>query len=289
MKNFIIFFDEKEGTTAIVSLLDRLNGISVVKSSEDLNWEPFDKHSCGAMPIIRLFRCLGLLYRSNGPVVDRLNTLYQQTTGTSLQICVSKVSSMGLKMRLQPHWRPVNAFLDRIYTGVFRHLMFAFLRIRRITVFVAVRRDILRWALSKYHGDGTGQPGHIQFKLASNEITKNEIVPIHVDCDRLADIIQVCEDRHHHKHRIIRRMRKYGIPVHLLYYEDFLANPRVFLTDFRWNLGLSTNDADIDTALSQNSIFRKVHSDNISEFVINHEEVSRRFDGAWITWDSPEL
>ena len=58
-----------------------------------------------------------------------------------------------------------------------------------LTIFLAVRQDVFRWALSKYHGDGTGKPGHIQFKLASGNISKSEIGTIRIDRDRFDQIV----------------------------------------------------------------------------------------------------
>lgn len=63
--------------------------------------------------------------------------------------------------------------------------MIKILRRNDTVVFLAVRQDVFRWGLSKYHGDGTGQPpGHLQFKLARGELQKSEIGKIHVDPER---------------------------------------------------------------------------------------------------------
>ena len=43
MRDFIIFFEEKKGTSPLVRLLDNYCGISVVHQTENRGWEPFDR------------------------------------------------------------------------------------------------------------------------------------------------------------------------------------------------------------------------------------------------------
>jgi hypothetical protein len=41
-KNFIILFEEKEGSTPIVRLLDNFNEIDIIHQPLNSGWEPFD-------------------------------------------------------------------------------------------------------------------------------------------------------------------------------------------------------------------------------------------------------
>ena len=71
---------------------------------------------------------------------------------------------------------------------LYRQVLFRLFARFRVVVVLLVRQDLLRWALSVYHGDGTGKPGALQFKLASGAIKREDIKPIEVDCERLAEL-----------------------------------------------------------------------------------------------------
>ena len=49
-------------------------------------------------------------------------------------------------------------------------------------------------------------------------------------------------------------------------------------------LDLEIGKDDIDSALSCGAYFEKVHSDDISTFVANHEEILERFGDRYVKW-----
>lgn len=46
MNNFIVLFEEKEGTSPLVRLLDNFERVSAVHHENAGGWEPFDQHNC---------------------------------------------------------------------------------------------------------------------------------------------------------------------------------------------------------------------------------------------------
>ena len=155
--------------------------------------------------------------------------------------------------------------------------MFKTLKKYDITAFVAIRQDILRRSLSKYHGDGFKRNGHLQFKLATGKIKREDIPKVHVDCEELAQDIIKWERKLQEKKMLSEKFRHWGIKAYPLLYEDFCADAFSYLENFCNKLGISYSSDDITNALNQGTSFQKVHPEDISEFVINHEEVLEKF------------
>jgi hypothetical protein len=44
MNNFIVLFEEKEGTSPLVRLLDNFERVSVIHHENGGGWKPFDQH-----------------------------------------------------------------------------------------------------------------------------------------------------------------------------------------------------------------------------------------------------
>lgn len=294
MRNFIIFFEEKEGTSPLVRLLDNFEQISVVHQVGDRGWEPFDRHNCGWLSMSELTRCFELIF-DGGPLdLDRLNGIYAKKAVAPLDT-MDKSGSVGFKMRFLPP-NPIEMMWLRFMGGLsetltrrdfsrsFERTMIEASKANDLTIFLAVRQDVFRWALSKYHGDGTGKPGHLQFKLASGAISKSEIGKIHVDRDGFEQAVSACEESHAEKRRLMGEFQAAGIPVHPLLYEDFLADKRSYFARLLELLEIEIAPSDLDSALELGGFFQKVHSDDISEFVENHEEVIEIFGERFVEW-----
>ena len=167
--------------------------------------------------------------------------------------------------------------IEAAVMGSFKLMMFNVLKRNDVVVFLALREDILKWALSKYHGDGTGKPGHLQFKLAKGKIKRNAIGKIHVDSTRLKLIISQCEEAHARKRRLMEDFKLAAIQTHYLVYEDFLTDKQKYLNRILDILELNTSTEEMDAALKRGTYFEKVHSHDITDFVVNHEEVMEKF------------
>lgn len=287
MRNFVIFFDAKEGTSAVVRLLDNFERVSVVHLAGVVKWEPFDRHSCGPMPNRTLGRCLDHLF-APGPVdEDELDRLYRASAEWSLAP-IKRDAAVGFKMRFDPPAEPSrflpSGIAERLRQRSFRRTMFDALRRHDVVVFLAVRQDVFRWALSTYHGDGTGAPGHLQFKLASGSIDRADIPPIEIDCDRFEALVSDLEARHEWKRELRRDLEAAGIEVYPLLYEEFCDRPVEFFSEVLHRLDVDASRDEIDAVLAQGTRLQKVHTGAVADFVVNAEEVESRFAERFVAW-----
>ena len=279
MRNFIIIFAEKEGTSPLIRLLNNFEQISIIHQVNTQDWEPFDIHNRGAMTLGDLERCLDMVYNKDSANFEKLNQIYTRTAKKPLEEC-SGDTVTGLKMRFTTPGEnsPFSNTLPKHFThDSFRTMMFNVLKRNDVVVFLALRQDILRWALSKYHGDGTGRPGHLQFKLANGKIRRSSIGKIHVESTRLKVIVSQCEEAHAYKRRLMKELQQTAIQNHFLVYEDFLTDKQKYLNRIFDILELKTSPQEMDTALKKGTYFEKVHSHDIADFVVNHEEVIEKF------------
>jgi hypothetical protein len=298
LRDFVVFFGEKEGTSPLVRLLDNFDRVSVVHQVENRGWEPFDRHNCGPMPIDSLEECLEIVFGPAPVDFERLNRIYSATAARPLEPFV-KDGCAGFKMRFASPVTdppvvgriPVLGNLARNWyadyqkrRGPFRRTMFDLLKRNGVVVFLAIRQNLLRWALSKYHGDGTGKAGHLQFKLASGQIGRDDIPKINVDCDRLAGLIASCRKLHDEKRSFLDDLAAAGIPAHPVLYEDFLEDKVAYFRQICDHLEIPSANGEIEEALAKGAYFKRVHSDDLSEFVNNHEEVLDRFEDRYDPW-----
>lgn len=297
MRNFIIFFEGKEGTSALVRLLDKFESVSVIRPvSGSSAWEPFNKGACGPTPLWNLGRCLDIIYNDKPIDFERLNRIYTRTARSPIEE-FDRSKSVGLKMRFVPPMvaykkeqlektgKPFPMWERKLARSLFKRLMFYTLKKYDVVAFIAVRQDILRWSLSKYHGSGSaGKAGHLQFKLAKGEIRREELDKIYVDCARFGEIVNRCQQSHAGKRRLMADLRRAGIQSYPLCYEDFLAEKPQLLARIFNILELEVSGAEIEGAIAAEAFFKKVHSNNIADFVENHEEVEARFGDRFVPW-----
>ena len=279
MRNFIIIFAEKEGTSPLIRLLNNFEQISIIHQVNTQDWEPFDIHNRGVMTLTDLERCLDMVFNKGSINFNLLNQIYSRTAEKPLEEFSGNVVT-GLKMRFTTPGKNSlfwNRLPDNFTQDSFRRMMFDVLKRNDVVVFLALRQDILKWALSKYHGDGTGKPGHLQFKLANGKIKRSSIGKIHVDSTLLKQIISQCLEAHARKRRLMEDFSRAAIQTHFLVYEDFLKDKKDCLVRILDILELNTSSEEIDAALKMGTYFEKVHSDDISSFVLNHEEITEKF------------
>lgn len=279
MRNFIIFFAEKEGTSPLLRLLNNFEQISIIHQVNTQDWEPFDIQNRGAMTLRNLERCLDMVFNQESVDLKQLNQIYTKTANKPLEE-FSGNEVTGLKMRFTTPAKN-SLFWNRLpknfTASSFRLMMFNVLKKNDVVVFLALRQDILRWALSKYHGDGTGKPGHLQFKLASGKLKRNAIGKIHVDSARLKILISQCVEAHARKRCLVEDLKQAGIQTHFLVYEDFLQDKREYLNQILGILELDASSEELAAALKRGAYFEKVHSNDIANFVVNHAEVTEKF------------
>lgn len=300
MRNFIIFFTEKEGSTPLVHLLDNFDEISIVHQVNTVAWEPFDVSGSGPMPLKTLEASLSTIYK-DGPVDNiKLNGLYTQTAINSLAP-IDKKGVVGFKMRFVNPYNPLqvkgpaicNKLTRKLFQKVgatpFKVMMFDLLKRNNVVVFFAVRQDMLRWGLSKYHGDGKGKPGHMQFQLANGKLSRDDIGKIQVDCQRLEKHIVECEQTHHDRRQLMSEMHKAGIDTYPLCYEDFLTDKPAYLARLFNYLELHISSEQVGAVLKSKEYFKKVHSDDLSRFVINHQQVINKIGRRFYSWQDTNI
>ena len=292
-RNFVIFFDQKEGTTPIVLVLNNFSPVSVLHQATGGGWEPFDRHNCGPMDLDALIECLDLVF--SGAPASEVNRVYRLTAAAPLAE-YKTAGSVGFKMRYRPWAGPLVP--PRLETSRprpkahqlarFSREMTSVLSRHDVLVFLAVRQDLLRWALSRYHGDGTGRPGHIQFRLAQREVTSEEIPRIRVDLDVLSREIDRCEAIYAEKLELARRLQDAGVDVIPLRYEDFLIDELGFFRDVLAHLGHELPDEVVQFVVAHGSGFERVHGNDLSEFFLNAAELEERFGGRFHEWPGPD-
>jgi hypothetical protein len=283
-KNFIILFEEKEGSTPIVRLLDNFNVIDIVRqvpNNGNSGWEPFDLHCCGQLSMRNYLRCLDLIYSDQTPHMQELNTIYTARARSPLRP-FDKNKSVGFKMRFQP--QRTNERLRRLLGPAFTRLSINRFRANDVVVFVTVRQDVFRWALSKYHGDGTGRPGHLQFKLERGKVDRSQIPKIHVDLGAFDRLLEECERQITLKRRLIARLNRSGVRSWPMLYESFCNDKTAFFVDVLSKLELPSTQQDVAAALQKGTTLQKVHGHDIREFVVNADEVMENFGDRYMSW-----
>ena len=278
-KNFIILFEEKEGSTPIVRLMDNFHSIDIVHQRS--HWEPFDLHCCGPISMRNYLRCLELIYGDEISYMEELNRIYTATARYPLRP-FDKEKSVGLKMRFRP--QRSNRWLHSLLGPAFTRYSINRFRANDVVVFITVRQDILRRALSMYHGDGTGRPGHLQFKLARGKIDQSQVPKIHVDLNAFRQLLSRCERRIMLKRHLLARLNRNGVTAWPMLYESFCDDKKAFFAEVLSRLDLPSTEHDITAALEKGTRFQKVHSHDIREFVVNADEVLEEFGERYVSW-----
>jgi hypothetical protein len=280
-RSFVILFREKEGSTPIVRMLDKFDSIDIVHPESSGSWEPFDLHCSGPISSRDYSRYLELIYGDDGNYMDRLNGIYTRTSKHPLRE-FNKNNSVGFKMRYRPQQ---SSRLIRLFNSPrFRRSSIRCFRDNNVVVFVTMRQDLFRWALSKYHGDGTGQHGHLQFKLANNKIDRAQIPKIRVDLEAFRQVLVKCERQLAQKRQLLERLDRSGVSACPLFYESFCDDKKAFFTDVLERLESPSTEQDIDAVLEKGTRFRKVHGNDIREFVVNADEVLEEFGEPYVSW-----
>jgi hypothetical protein len=285
-KKFIIFFNEKEGSSPIIRTLNNFAEIDILHQNDGGGWEPFDTHNSGSISLKDYRTCMELIFDNNEEYFKKLNRIYSKKSRKSLELaCFDKRKSYGLKMRLRPQRNVKIPIIKEYLTWKHKRATIEILKKFGVVAFILVRQDVFRWALSKYHGDGTGKPGHLQFRLATNKIQTSDIPKINIDSQVFGKTLYQCEELIEDKRSLLRELREYGIQAHPLLYEEFCLDKIKFFKMILEILDLKVSKSALEQALAEGSFFKKVHSEDISTFVNNHEEISAKFGERFIKFE----
>jgi hypothetical protein len=269
-KNFVILFQEKEGSSAVVECLQCTPGMHVI------GFEPFDRYrflrqDVGGngrdMPHNVMMRCFELIFNRKIPQeeaeteLEQLYGLYnssgvhawmKNSVTAPERLELDREKSLGLKMRVRP---------------TMLHNMMEMWKRLDVVVFVMYREDALKWALSKY------KEGHLQFRMARGEL---ESAPkIQVDMNHLRRVLSDCDRSLASKRDMVTTLRKRGIHAELLSYEHFCFNQRAWLEWMLKKLSIKPTPDTLSAALNAPTHLRKVHSDDLQEVVNNYQALER--------------
>jgi hypothetical protein len=296
LSNFFVLFDGKEGTSHLMILLDQFTGVSIVHQTDGRGWEPFDWHLHQSLSINALMRYLNLVFAPGDGNAAKLNKIYTHTADRRLDH-YDKSGAVGFKMRfalpaergpvtrLIARWGPDWLNQLRIDQRWYERRLLSLLVKHEVVVLFAVRQDLFRWALSKYHGDGTGRDGHLQFEIASGNLRRSQVPAIEVDPARFQETI---DDRRciiDEKKRLMIKMQRLGIKTAAIVYEEFLSDPHAYFHKLFRAIGHKVSDLEISEVLKKGTPFKKVHSEDISEFVVNHREIEAQFGECVINFE----
>jgi len=294
IKNFIVLFGGKEGTSPLMRLLNNFENLTVIHQKDEEGWEPFDRHACGMMKHKDLKKCLELIYDNSNLDLELLNNIYCKTAKKPI-LYFNKDDSCGFKMRFKPLNNQFSEFfnftpyLKRKYEDHnkkrYQNAMLKIFHKYNIVVYIVIRQDLFRWALSKYHGDGTGKVGHLQFKVANGKLKKEEIPKIEIKEDSFIKTIRQCNNLINAKKKLFYLLKKNNISVYPLLYEDFLNDKIYYFKNFFNYLKKDVTEKEINIAIDKGAYFKKIHSGDISKYVINHREISKKFGNIYAKWD----
>lgn len=179
MKGFIIFFHGAEGTSPLVRLLDNFGEVRILHQINGKGWEPFDQHNCGSLSRSDFSKCLRLIFSESGSQINfnALNSVYAKTarqpleTGGTGEITGFKMRLYNMAYLTRRKW--YNRLPLMLKFNQYRHKKLLIRNIKKynLHVFIAVRQNIFRRALSKYHNEQNDSgKQHLQFKIATGQV-----------------------------------------------------------------------------------------------------------------------
>ncbi len=261
MRNFILFFNHHEGSSAIIATLNLFEKIYVV------GYEPFDSYiftlaNNADIPERELFKCFKCLF-DDSPTEEARSEFFE----SYLKYCsfpdedirnkymFDKNMAIGFKMRFRFEYR--EEIIDMLE------------KYNVLPIFL-FRQNMIKKAVSIYKGK-------LQLDLALNQLDPKALEKMTFDCELLAKIIKEETETDNSKLSIIEQLENRDITCKKMYYEDFIYNKKHFLESVLESLDISVKYEELDTALRREIWFKKVHSDNLNDIIANYYEVRERF------------
>ena len=116
------------------------------------------------------------------------------------------------------------------------------------------------------------------------QTAKSPLNKIYVDCSYLETLISQCESRIQSNRDLIEWFQGAGVKAYPLLYEDFCDHKLSYFKRFFELIRVKVTEPEIETILTNETYFKKIHSPDISNFVINHKEVMDKFGDRYIVW-----
>lgn len=250
MRNFVIFFAANTGSSAIISHLKQM------KDKLDIvGFEPFDNcHMKQALVGKDLTRMFELLYNKNLDNTSahaELNKLYKLYNDKPIELFNNK-KALGFKMRYRD-WDTIEAPIKN----------------NNVVVFILIRQNVFKWALSWYDSSAT------QFKLIKGEVEKDP--KITVDVEKFRSILKGCCQGLNERYKLIEELKKRGVTVVPIYYEEYCENKVAFFRKFFDSIDMKLTEGELLEFANRPNFFKKVHGDNLKQYVVNYEELKKEF------------
>lgn len=250
MKNFIIFFMANTGSSAIVSHLKQLKDkIDIV------GFEPFDNfHMKKTLVGNDLKRMLELLYNKNLDSTyahNELSKLYKLYNDAPFELFNNK-KAVGCKMRMR-EWETIEEPIKN----------------NNVVVFVLIRQNVFKWGLSWYDSSST------QFQLIKGEIQKDPTIT--VDIGKFKGILNTCCKLLEERYKLIETLKKRGIKVVPIYYEEYCENKKMFFKKIFDSIDVKLSDKELTEYANKPNFFKKVHGDDLKKYVTNYDELKKVF------------
>ncbi|MGO1118173.1 hypothetical protein ACTL6U_05695 [Rhodovibrionaceae bacterium A322] len=274
--NFVMLFHGKEGSSSYMSHLKNHPGIEV-PMFEGLDWYLVkEKHDVNAR--------LGQMHLAAEKVLAtgkyNLETLFDDTPLPSLEESGLAGTSVGFKWRI---WGDLDLLAD-----VFRRQRVILLNIQRRSfsnlIFSDYVTSVETRKLPELEHLGSS---HFQFIIASaSEAEKQKIwrklkaIRFDIEPDSLWKIAQGFLANYQERTGIIEALSAKGVPVHNIFYEDFVDDPEKSLTDTLHVLGHEFHPDVMTTE------FQKVLQTNPLDMANNSQEVLKmpaflEFEAEW--------
>jgi len=243
-KDFIVFFEGGEGSSAIMSHLKQFT------EKLDIIWfEPFDNcHFTNKLIDDDLSNIFSNIFNKNikKNYNENIRQIYSNYTDRQLAD-FDKNKSVGFKMRFRD-WDTIKPIIIK----------------NNVVIFLLVRKNIVKWAISKYGSNS------LQFKLIKGEIKENPKTNINIK--QFEKILKRCRESIDYKYSLFKKLKMEGVEVYLIYYEDYCENKTIFLNSILRKININLDLEKVKEIATKNIHFKKVHSDDIKTFVTNYDE-----------------
>lgn len=229
-RNFVIFYTAREGSSAIVNQLSAQRDI-LVPAFEGLDRYAFKRR----FPLTALPQAVETAL-SKGEFDEDFHARRRMLAERHEEQTIDRVGAVGFKWR--PHGNP------ETMAEVFRR--------NNTTVFMLFRRDFAELVSSLVVSEHMkevelgGHSVHHQFKYREASTEEKERIRSYAESVRIPlkrrAFLTTAAKRVVSAYRVVRyaeRVARHGIPMHVIYYEDFLRDPERFLQDMKTTLDLA--------------------------------------------------
>lgn len=238
-KKIIILYHGHEGSSAILTYLRNFNGTNV----DMFGFEPFEDYNFYDYKAEYIPLLISLLFKNNSNEFFKLYT--------------------SMKPKYDIPEFPKSNFCFKLRVSNMNNEIISVIKEYNAKVFILYRRDRLKHCISMMDP---------QLQFINATIINKKIY----DVDMFKYIYHYVNKSNNEKDSISLKLQESDIKTKKIYYEDLLNDKDTFIKDI-------LSFADIQFDKTQNvyyyhCIFKKVHPNNIEEFVENYQDIKIAYD-----------